>query len=191
MTGSQKKLCLKAGIAAFILVVIWLFVLAPKFHEKNALDEQVMHLSADNVRVKKIILSSDQSGDRLREILSRLAYYRNRLSSNESMPNVLEEIASMAQANRLQVLSLQPLGDEPVPEAASLAPRQGKIQSLIVGMNIRGTFSQLIRYLSELENGDKAILVKELKLKNPERTTGLIKSEPKLEIELKLGILMM
>ena len=191
MTRLQKRLLTRIGGLGIFCFLFAVAVLIPKYMEKNNLSQAVAQLSGDNLQVKKVILTSHQFGERLHDIVSQLEYYRHRVPSRESLPEILEEIASRAQDNQLEVLSLQPMKDKPLTGSGNEPVEMGdkKIHELTIDMKARGKYVSLGHYLSQLEMAPYAILVKGVEIKN-EKADIHAEGDPSLEIKLKLGVLL-
>lgn len=192
LTRTHKNLLIKTGMLLIVLLLCFAFLILPRKFKKDALSNEVQDLQRGNVRIQNAVAISHDFGERLHDILKTLKHYKAKLVPRAALPDVLDDIGSKAQENHLEVKFLQVLGEEDgEPPAGSGLNIKGKtIEEVVVGMNARGKFGYLGRYLSALERAPYAILIKDVDLMNKKIVGPESRIEPVLDIDLKLVVLM-
>ncbi len=187
----RRNLLIKLGawLVAFCLFVF--LTLIPKYISTKTLAKTVDDLYAENEQMQQTVLSTEGSGKKLQETREKLIVYRNMVPSRDRLPEVLDQIASRAQADGLSVSSLKPLRNVPYAKDSQEIFKKWDQQpyEVVIDLQVSGQFFEIGQYLSHLENGPYKMIVKSLELKTRGRAAQGA-GEPELDIKLTVGILM-
>lgn len=189
----RRSFWFQAGFFSLLLVIFFFFIILPRFFSMRTITGEVEALYQQNERIQELILSSEHSGEKLQSTLAQLEKYQEMLPPSEELSDVLDKIASRAQADGLEVLSLKPLRDIPfldLPAGLLKDPREQVIEALIE-IKMQGSFFEVGRYVYHLENGPYKMIVRSVTMSNKNPVSPLRGGEePDLSVDLIVSVLM-
>ncbi len=186
----RKNFLIRTGIAGVVLAGFFFFLFLPQYWAVKDLAETVDGLHRENQMMQTTVLASGHSGRKLQEIREKLQTYRSMIPMRSRLPEVLDQVATRAQADGLEVISIRPLhnvafldGDQ------ELFRRQDQqVYEAILQMEATGYFFEIGRYLSSLETAPYKILLKKVDVKRPR--TEIEGREPELTLNIVFSVLM-
>jgi len=189
----QKKLAMKAGIVVGVLTVFAFVIVGPKYSAQKKIQDEIKSLTDRSHQIQKIIPRFGHSGKKYRDILNTLSSYRGQIPYRENLPEVIDYVASKAQDDRLDVVSLQPTTSQEFLQAdGSPFEDQGRqVRKLMIRMKLKGNYLNLGRYLEDLKGSPYEILIEGVSIKNERVSVKKRESGGDLTIDLALGVLMM
>lgn len=187
-----KNLLIQVGVLSTILALFILFFLIPQHTKTRRLARQVESLYVDNQRTQSLVLSSGHSGEKLQNIQKLLGRYRSMIPPRTQLPEVLDKIASRAEADGLEVLSLKPLRDIPylADDLGLLKGQKLQVVKVVIGLEAKGHFFEIAHYLVHLENGPFKMIVEGVRFENTSPVKERTLKEPELTVTIDIGILM-
>ena len=193
LTKLQKRLAIHGGLLVVAFLLFLVIVIMPLSQNLSRVKGEVEGRFGENQRVQSIILDSQRSAEKLRKILERLKEYQGKIPAREKLSEALDYIASQAQANQLEVLSLQPLKDKTFKDydGRGFKHNGDEVQDVEIDLKARGNYLDLGRYVSALENMPFKVIVKNIDVKrNAPVHDGMVRDSI-LTATFRIGILMM
>jgi hypothetical protein len=193
LTRLQKRLMIQGAIVTALLIFFATFLIVPRYFENKNLQGYISQLSDKNLTIQETLATTQDFGEKLHEILETLKYYKSMIPPQKMVSEVLNDIGSRAQKNRLSVVSLQAVDEHPfrAGKGKSIVEVKGReIVEVVIEMSARGSFSDVGRYISNLEKAPYAILIKDISLNREGNAKGAIRSQIKLKADIKFVVLM-
>ncbi|MCB9799397.1 MAG: hypothetical protein H6757_01385 [Candidatus Omnitrophica bacterium] len=192
LTKSSQKMLIQGLGILILLIVFFILIVLPKFRNVRILGRQVTEIASENVYIEKTVLKTKNSGQRLQTIQELLKKYQQMAPDIWNLSNVLENIASGAQADGLKVISMQALDDNmlEVKPGKSFEIDHHVINEVVIVMQAEGRYGAVAHYLKRLENAPYKISVKNMNMHLVKMDRASVFKEPVLTVEMKLGVLM-
>jgi len=188
----RKSLLIRAAIVLVILIAFLFLLFIPQMTKTKTLARVVDNLYFENQHLEELVLSSGHPGERLQSIQNLLQDYREMIPPRSMLSEVLDKVATRAEEDGLEVLSLKPLRNLPYLKGNKeiTQTHSEHVYEVMMSMQAKGLFFELGRYLTSLETGPYRILVKHVSLKTRHSGENEGPQEPELQIEIVMGILM-
>jgi len=192
-THLQKRLLIRGGIVTAVLIFFAAFFIIPRHYENKDLEQHLSQLSNKNSMIQETLATTQDFGEKLHEILENLRHYKSMIPPQKVLSDILNDIGSRAQKNRLEVISLQAVDELPFTSGQGKTVVEIKGREIVkvgIQMSVRGSFSDVGRYISNLEKAPYAILIKEITLNREGTALGVTSSQIKLKTDLEFVVLM-
>ena len=192
-THLQKRLLIRGGIVTAILIFFAVFFITPRYFANKDTQQYLDQLSSKNLTIQGTLATTQDFGEKLHEILETLRHYKSMIPPQKMLSSLLNDIGSRAQKNRLTVISLQAVEERPFTTGegrTAVAITGREIVEVSIEMSVRGSFSDIGRYISNLEKAPYAILIKEVTLNREGARAGMARGQIKLKADLEFVVLM-
>ena len=190
MTPVLRRLLIKAGLVNVLFLAVFFLGILPKFMAVRRLSAEVHRSFHDNQILQEMILTAKNSGQRLERIQEKLEQYRKKVLRPGDLTHVLDEIGSQAQAEHMNVLSLQALDQPRKIPGEPFTDGEWEIQQVRIALKAEGEYPDLQRYFKQLEGMPYQVSVQSIFLKNTSVDAMVPNKEPLLRMEVTLGVLM-
>lgn len=156
-----------AGFAAFVLFRY--FPVSKELNEINAVREEQNLIIAKGISDKEQLQLFEEY---LQELKDKLGNYENNVPKRKDLGLFLKEIAALMENNNLKDQAIQPLDGVKADELICIP----------VNMKGRGTLSEIYEFYKNLQELDRQIRIKQVKLENGNDFDGDIKMETEIVI---------
>ena len=191
MSPVLKKLTTQSGLVGGVFLAAFFVAVLPKWMAVRQLSTEVHKNFRDNQALQTLILTVNNSGNRLEVIQKKVREYKKKVLRQEDLTKVLDEIGSQAPALHLNVLSLQALNEPRQLPGQAFIDEGLEVQQIRIVLKAEGQYQDIRNYLKQLEAMPYQVRVQTILLKNT--SAGVIKEEnkePLLSMEVTLGVLM-
>ena len=190
MTPALKKLMTRSALIGGVFAAAFFIVVLPKVMAVRRLSADVRKTFQENRALQALILTANNSGDRLEVIQQKLEKYKKRALRQEDLTKALDAIGSQAQAIRLNVLSLQALDQPRRIPGEIFTDGDSEIQQVQIALKAEGEYPDVRQYFDKLEELPYQVSIQTILLKNISPQTTESHKEPLLSLEVTMGVLM-
>lgn len=149
-----------AALSVFILYLS--FVFFPQVLRVTAIVKKSMQINAELKSARSMISRKDELQKKLDEYKQEVELYEKKLPAEQEIPNLLEDLSSMAKKSNIKIISIVPA---PPYFKEQKIKKSSVYQEIPILITANSGYHELGRFLGDLENADRFMKVVDISIK--------------------------
>lgn len=150
---------------AFVLYLVWTFLLSARLSEKQDLTDKIESLNTEIVNERRLAKRLDQARGEVKDLDKKLGSALQRLPDKREIPDFLASIEKKAREAGLEVTLFRP-APERLKEFYAEVP---------ANVSVEGTFHQVATFFDEVGRLPRIVNISDISLRSPEFTEDKIR----------------